>query len=276
MIRRLTIALAICTLALGVPAGRQGTKAVMAASPRVPLAFAVPSTQPWSDTGLVVVPGMVVTIAATGTILINLNGVPQTPNGQGGTPGCIGDASYIAPGLPCWSLIGRIGNGAPFEVGSQHVLVVPAVGHLFLGVNDQVGQFGDNSGAWTAYVKTIPILTYSVPSTQPWTDTGLVVSAGVTVTVAATGTILVNLNGVPQPPSGQGGTPGCIGDTSYTAPGLPCWSLIGLVGNGTPFEIGNRHTFVAPASGHLLLGVNDQIGQFGDNSGAWTAYVIQW
>ena len=51
-------------------------------------------------------------------------------------------------GLPCWSLIGRIGNGSPFEVGDGGIYTV-ANGELYLGVNDDPTAFGDNSGYWT-------------------------------------------------------------------------------------------------------------------------------
>ena len=42
------------------------------------------------------------------------------------------------------ALIGRIGNGAPFGIGNQTNVPMPASGMLFLGVNDN--NFDDNSG----------------------------------------------------------------------------------------------------------------------------------
>jgi Peptidase A4 family len=52
-------------------------------------------------------------------------------------------------GLPCWSLIGRIGNGAPFKIGDSATHAVSSPGELYLGVDDQANAFGDNSGSWT-------------------------------------------------------------------------------------------------------------------------------
>jgi len=60
-------------------------------------------------------------------------------------------------GLPCWSLIGRIGSGPPFEVGAKATHAVPSPGELYLGVNDKsLGSFADNSGEWTVQVSRSP------------------------------------------------------------------------------------------------------------------------
>ena len=48
-------------------------------------------------------------------------------------------------------MIGRIGNGAPFGIGNQTVVPMPATGELFLGVNDD--EVGDNSGGFVVDVK---------------------------------------------------------------------------------------------------------------------------
>lgn len=48
-------------------------------------------------------------------------------------------------------------------------------------------------------------------------------------------------------------------------------ALIGRIGNGTPFGIGNQRFIVAPASGLLFLGVNDD--GFGDNRGNFQVVV---
>ena len=123
--------------------------------------------------------------------------------------------------------------------------------------------------------------TVTVPATQPWTNTGIAPSAG-TVSFTASGTINVQ-SGNPafnNTPAGQGpADPGCIGNSNtpwgddWTAEGLPCWSLIGRIGDGSPFEIGDAATFTVSSPGELYLGVNDQADAFGDNSGSWTVLV---
>ncbi len=57
----------------------------------------------------------------------------------------------------------------------------------------------------------------------------------------------------------------------WAVPGLDCYALIGRVGSGQPFVIGNGASIDAAADGELMLAVNDD--NFADNSGAWSAVV---
>jgi len=50
-------------------------------------------------------------------------------------------------------------------------------------------------------------------------------------------------------------------------------ALIGRIDNGPPFGIGNQTSLIAPASGILYLGVNDD--NVGDNSGQFQV-LIAW
>jgi hypothetical protein len=59
-------------------------------------------------------------------------------------------SQFPAPQLPCWSLIARIGNGQPFEVGTS-ILVTATSGRLYLGVNDD--SFSGNIGIWAVKIK---------------------------------------------------------------------------------------------------------------------------
>ena len=48
-------------------------------------------------------------------------------------------------GLPVGGLIGKVGNGRAFSIGSApQAIRMPATGTLFLGINDLT--FNDNSG----------------------------------------------------------------------------------------------------------------------------------
>lgn len=113
-------------------------------------------------------------------------------------------------------------------------------------------------------------LTITVPGAQPWTATGIVVTAGDRITVAATGTIFIAGSDPGKSPAGDTSIVPC--PYSVLAPSQPCWSLIGRIGDGNPFGIGTAASIVADASGPLWFGVNDE--EFGDNSGTWTATVI--
>jgi hypothetical protein len=99
-----------------------------------------------------------VVFSASGTINVygGRSDSYKNPAGLGAVNnGCIAPTGghWIAPGLPCSSLIGRIGNGPPFEVGNSLAGTVTAGGELYLGVNDESTQsFVDNSGSWTVVV----------------------------------------------------------------------------------------------------------------------------
>jgi len=123
----------------------------------------VSARRPWTDTGVEVFPGSRVSIFAGGTVYISRDDPGTEPSGpaiyckQPIRPQAhSSDSSFTAPGLPCWSLIGRIGAGSPFEVGTAKVLSVRSSGRLYLGVNDQIRAFNDNVGNWTATVSVTP------------------------------------------------------------------------------------------------------------------------
>jgi hypothetical protein len=49
------------------------------------------------------------------------------------------------------ALIARIGNSAPFPIGDQTTVTMPANGQLFLGINDDHVQ--DNSGGFRVNIQ---------------------------------------------------------------------------------------------------------------------------
>lgn len=109
----------------------------------------VPANQGWTATGISLRTGDVVTISATGSASMGAGWPPMPPAGR--SPDCGGRQGFPAAQLPCWSLIGRVGEqGVIFPVGSGTALRVPKDGELFFGVNDDI--IGDNSGSWTATV----------------------------------------------------------------------------------------------------------------------------
>jgi hypothetical protein len=114
----------------------------------------VPADQPWTDTGIELHEGDDVNISAAGVISYRPG---STASPAGAPPNCSvagpQSAPFPAPQLPCWSLLGRIGeSGGIFEVGFNARFHSNASGELYLGVNDNI--LGDNSGSWTASVQT--------------------------------------------------------------------------------------------------------------------------
>jgi len=114
---------------------------------------AVPGSQEWTDTGIAVQAGDQLTISASGEIYV---GATSASEGPAGISGCTPAVTYPAqsaqfpvPSLTCWSLIARIGGGAPFEVGGG-TEVTATSGDLYLGINGD--SFTGNSGSWSATI----------------------------------------------------------------------------------------------------------------------------
>jgi len=115
--------------------------------------FTLQGTQAWASTGVTVPSGIVLGIAASGTVYVT----SSYSVGPAGTQSCIPSSNYpgenppfLAASLPCWSLIGRIGNGPPFEIGTSTTITTGS-GMLYLSVNDS--YFADNSGSWLVDIK---------------------------------------------------------------------------------------------------------------------------
>src|SRR5947207_3441927 len=130
----------------------------------------------------------------------------------------------------------------------------------------------------TANAATPPSTSVKVKSEDTWTPTGIDVRAGDTITITATGLIHFGQGNIDRvrppgpPPLACTRIKNQVGAGRFPVPTLPCWSLIGRIGAGPPFEIGGRKTFLAPSAGELSLGVNDN--NLADNSGAWAATIV--
>ncbi len=60
-------------------------------------------------------------------------------------------ADNPVPSATTGTLIGRVGNGQPFAIGSQTSVQMPAAGQLFLGVNDT--HLDDNDGSFQVRIQ---------------------------------------------------------------------------------------------------------------------------
>lgn len=107
----------------------------------------IPSQQQWTPTGVTVRRGDWVSFNASGEIHIGSEGNPAI--GVNGLPGVLAPGAPVANGAS-GALIGRVGNGAPFLIGNQSRMQMPAAGQLFLGVND--GNLPDNTGSFQVQV----------------------------------------------------------------------------------------------------------------------------
>ena len=128
-----------------------------------------------------------------------------------------------------------------------------------------------------------------VPSTAPWFDTGIDVTAGQHLRITATGTVRYG-GSSKQVTDANGGH--YTGKKFFTAAVLPTTvvcSLTGKVGGttavdtgtllleGTPNDgpgfVGASYDEIVPESGRLFLGFNDREQAFGDNIGAFTVTI---
>jgi len=103
----------------------------------------VMANQPWTDTGVLVRQGDMLSFSPNGTIEFGRN-MTAGPEGNSGFPSRPG---YPVRNVPVGTLIGRVGNSAPFVIGAATgPIPMPGDGRLFLGVNDD--DYRDNNGAF--------------------------------------------------------------------------------------------------------------------------------
>jgi hypothetical protein len=186
----------VCTIAASGEGISAAIRALVGAATTPPngteATITVPGNQPWTDTGLDLNQGDQVTITASGTIKIAPEDPGKTPAGD---PSCVGPTgrkidptseTWLTPGLTCWSLVGRIGeDGALFEVGTSLGFPVETAGRLYLGVNDETGRFGNNSGSWT-----VDIIVSDAAA-----ETDLTANAGADQTVPGPSPVAVQFDG---------------------------------------------------------------------------------
>lgn len=109
----------------------------------------VSARQRWTDTGVDLREGDLISLTATGRILFSPSrGDVAAP---GGAQGSLATGDAPLPREQIGALLGRIGNGEAFVVGeSLDSLYISRSGRLFLTVNDDILR--DNSGAFQVSV----------------------------------------------------------------------------------------------------------------------------
>ena len=132
----------------------------------------VPSRSPWYDTGIDVPTNTQILIKARGTVRFGPNGSQVVgPNGGDKFGGTTFDPKAVYPKAVVVSLIGKTGGtkevgtgtlvpeGVPGKgmgfVGAVYGATIAVGGRLFLGFNDENGQFFNNSGSFTVTVRMV-------------------------------------------------------------------------------------------------------------------------
>lgn len=113
-----------------------------------PGTVAVQANQQWTPTGVTVRKGERWAFQTSGQISFGQSaGQTAGPDGNGSPAG----PAFPVAAMPVGGLIGKVGNSAPFSIGSNtQPIVMPATGQLMLGVNDN--ELGDNSGYFTVTI----------------------------------------------------------------------------------------------------------------------------
>jgi hypothetical protein len=108
----------------------------------------VSGQQAWTPTGITVTKGQTLRFNATGEIQLS-GDANDKATASGSVTGRYPQRAAM-PRTLAGALIGRIGNGQPFGIGTQNSFAAPASGQLFLGVNDD--SLADNQGSFQVTV----------------------------------------------------------------------------------------------------------------------------
>lgn len=106
----------------------------------------VRADQQWTDIGITVRAGDVIRIDADGFV----NWAPNRNDGPQGEVNSPYNANRPVPNRPAGALIGRIGNGEPFFIGTGNSFRARNAGRLYLGINDD--YLRDNTGSFRVRV----------------------------------------------------------------------------------------------------------------------------
>ena len=109
----------------------------------------VAANQAWTPTGIRVTEGQTVNFTVQGEVQLSTDAADRA-TAAGAASGRTAQQAPL-PSALAGALIGRIGNGAPFGIGNQTTVPMPASGELYLGINDD--QVGDNTGGFVVDVK---------------------------------------------------------------------------------------------------------------------------
>lgn len=118
--------------------------------------------------------------------------------------------------------------------------------------------------------RQIPPGAIVVSARTAWTDSGVSVRLGDLINVRSEGEIQWGPEN--SATAGPGGVGGRAASSRAPVPTVEHAALIGRIGSGAPFLIGNRQgNFQAPNTGRLYLGINDDI--LSDNAGEFFVVI---
>ena len=107
----------------------------------------------WTETGVYVQSGQKVIIQASGKVT-TWEGNSVGDSYPDGNDWVCDEAGCILNGAKYGALIGQIGNGSVFLVGSNYQSAATSSGYLYLRMNDVSSSYLDNSGSYTVSIET--------------------------------------------------------------------------------------------------------------------------
>ena len=155
--------------------------------------------------------------------------------------------------------------------GARQQIAIRDVSRIYLnpGSARTVFNYTGTQASAVATSGQMPGVQVRVDAKQAWTDTGVTVNVGDHVVFNASGQIAFGKS--PGQTSDPGGN-NAERRANYPDPTVPVGALLGKIGNGAPFAIGMQtQPLPMPASGRLMLGVNDN--ELSDNSGFYTVTI---
>lgn len=258
------------------------------------------TTVGWVDTGADLAVGDIFTVNASGTINIwpnceetkaqegypDLNCILVQNIGPNGTTAFNpAPLDYPFPGGLLGALVGRIGDHQPFMLGTGGTFTAEFGGRLEIAFNENF-ILDDNIGAYAVEI-TVPHPFNYVNTDGNWVDLGIILTTGQAFTITASGTVNIwptcetdkasqgfpDLNCVLMSISPVGTVAFDPAEDDYPLPGANVGVLVGKIGNGDVFLIGEGGTFVADVNGPLLVRINDKPEFAGDDVGFFNIVV---
>ena len=116
---------------------------------------------------------------------------------------------------------------------------------------------------------TTVVMEFQAFANQAWQDTGIKIQPGATLTIKYISGLWSPWAGGNYDGIGSGGDPKC---SCNVIPGVSHAALIGKIGDGNPFLVGNSFTQKIGQAGSLFLGINDT--RVSDNSGSLKVRIV--
>jgi hypothetical protein len=170
----------------------------------------------------------------------------------------------------------EMGHTDPSDTSSQYLVIFrDDQGQEHRWPADQVGRVyfpgGTSATATTGSSSTTGTGTgLVVTARQQWTPTGITVRRGEVLTFTTTGQIRLSPD-TNDIASSAGAKAGRYPTANAPMPRILAGALIGRIGNGQPFPIGDQTSLPMPAAGQLFLGINDD--ELNDNDGEFRVEI---